>query len=361
MSDIQDWIDNINQHRTSARSAPIVGRVSQCVLAWQQVLAAIAAAGTVTSVGLALPSNEFTVTGSPVTTAGTLAGAWKSQLANLVLASPNAAPGTPAFRALVAGDIPSLAATYLPLAGGTMSGAIALPNGSAAAPELAFNTNYGIFYDATNNAVAIGNAGNQIGYFMPTGYLQSIAGGGVSNTQIMGEGGVSSTILRASTDTVEASFNTRKARGTIAAPAVPVLGDNLGSYNSAGYNGTTGYVTSGRVRTQLTETGAVSATAMGSQILFSTCPIGSGTLVEIGRMNNESGLSMFGANPVIDQNRLHRLRSFTVATLPTFIAGALAYITDATLTAITGLGLAPIGGGANQVPVYADNVGWKIL
>jgi hypothetical protein len=62
--------------------------------------------GTVTSVALAAPS-EFTVTGSPVVTAGTLTLAWASELANLVLASPNGAPGTPTFRALVAADLPA--------------------------------------------------------------------------------------------------------------------------------------------------------------------------------------------------------------------------------------------------------------
>lgn len=63
--------------------------------------------GTVTSVGLGLPG-EFTVTGSPVTIAGTLAATWASQLQNLVFASPNGGPGTPSFRALVAADIPAL-------------------------------------------------------------------------------------------------------------------------------------------------------------------------------------------------------------------------------------------------------------
>lgn len=69
--------------------------------------AALPGAGTVTSVGLALPS-EFTVTGSPVTSSGTLTGAWASQAANYFLASPDGAPGTPAFRAIVPADIPTL-------------------------------------------------------------------------------------------------------------------------------------------------------------------------------------------------------------------------------------------------------------
>lgn len=63
-------------------------------------------AGTVTSVGLSLPA-IFTVTGTPVTGAGTLTATYASQSANLFLASPNGASGAPAMRALVAADLPS--------------------------------------------------------------------------------------------------------------------------------------------------------------------------------------------------------------------------------------------------------------
>lgn len=55
------------------------------------------------------------------------------------------------------------------------------------------------------------------------------------------------------------------------------------------------------------------------------------------------------------------LPKYTVATLPAGSEGMLAMVTDATLTAITGLGVAPTGGGVNHVPVYRDNVGWKII
>jgi hypothetical protein len=47
-----------------------------------------------------------------------------SVLQNRVYASPDGSAGSPTFRALVAADIPSLSGTYLPLAGGTMSGSI---------------------------------------------------------------------------------------------------------------------------------------------------------------------------------------------------------------------------------------------
>jgi uncharacterized protein (TIGR02145 family) len=63
--------------------------------------------GTVTSVGLTMP-NIFNVTGGPVTGSGTITANLISQNENLVLASPNGTSGTPAFRALLAADIPNL-------------------------------------------------------------------------------------------------------------------------------------------------------------------------------------------------------------------------------------------------------------
>ena len=86
-----------------------------------------AAATGVTSVALALPVSVFTVSGSPVTSAGTLTGSLNTQSANAVWAGPTSgSAATPTFRGLVSTDIPSLSAIYLPLAGGTMSGSIAM-------------------------------------------------------------------------------------------------------------------------------------------------------------------------------------------------------------------------------------------
>lgn len=67
-------------------------------------------AGTVNSVGLSMPS-IFNVSGSPVTTSGTLTTTLANQLSNLVLASPNGSSGTPAFRMLTNSDLPISGAT----------------------------------------------------------------------------------------------------------------------------------------------------------------------------------------------------------------------------------------------------------
>ena len=62
--------------------------------------------GTVKSVALSLPS-FFTVSGSPVTSSGTLAATLNSQSANTVLAAPISG-GVPTFRKLAESDIPIL-------------------------------------------------------------------------------------------------------------------------------------------------------------------------------------------------------------------------------------------------------------
>ena len=68
--------------------------------------------GTVTSVGLTMPTG-FSVTGSPITTSGTLTVSFAQQNANLVLASPNGSAGTPSWRSLVSADIPNLPASKI--------------------------------------------------------------------------------------------------------------------------------------------------------------------------------------------------------------------------------------------------------
>ena len=65
--------------------------------------------GTVTSVGLSVPG-EYTVSGSPVTSAGTLTVAKANQSANQVYAGPaSGGAGAPVFRSLVGADIPAIA------------------------------------------------------------------------------------------------------------------------------------------------------------------------------------------------------------------------------------------------------------
>lgn len=71
-------------------------------------IASTGSGGTVTSVALTTPGVLYSVSGSPITTAGTLALSLISQTQNTVLAGPSGGSGNPSFRLLTAGDIPSL-------------------------------------------------------------------------------------------------------------------------------------------------------------------------------------------------------------------------------------------------------------
>lgn len=74
-----------------------------------------AGTGTVTSIAVsAAPSGIFDISGSPVTTAGTIALSMDTQTANTVLAGPSSGgAATPSFRALAAADIPTIAASQV--------------------------------------------------------------------------------------------------------------------------------------------------------------------------------------------------------------------------------------------------------
>jgi len=79
-------------------------------------------AGTVTSVGLSVPS-IFSIFGSPITSSGTLGFTLASQSANRFLASPNGSAGLPTFRAISLDDISfSVPGTLSFVAGTTVTG-----------------------------------------------------------------------------------------------------------------------------------------------------------------------------------------------------------------------------------------------
>lgn len=254
--------------------------------------------GTVTSVAMTVPTH-LSVSGSPITSSGTLGVTW--------------------------------------------DGVWNFGNGSAGTPSSQWNTNYGFFYDTTNTGIGLSIAGTQLGWFAAGGPVYQRAGGSAVAMTAQGEAGTTLSLTRYSSDNGSANTIQQKARGTIASPAVPVTSDILGSSNFLAYTGA-GFTISAQLRCTLTETSTVDATHIGSRFTYFLCPVGTAALTEVSRFENETGLSMFGANPVIDQNRVFRPRAYTVATVPTVTATGLIQLTDE-------------GGGKSLS--YADNVNWR--
>jgi hypothetical protein len=87
--------------------------------------------GTVTSVGISAPAALFSVSGSPITSSGTISLSLNTVSQNYVFAGPTSGSATPTFRQLVAADIPTLSSVYLPLTGGSLSGSLTLPAASS--------------------------------------------------------------------------------------------------------------------------------------------------------------------------------------------------------------------------------------
>lgn len=113
----------------------------------------LAGTGTVTSVALTAPS-IFSVTGSPVTSTGTIAVALTTQTANLVFSGPSSGSAAiPTFRSLVSSDIPAglvlgTAGSIrgsLTLSGLTSGTPIIVPQSVALTPTLTLPTASGTF------------------------------------------------------------------------------------------------------------------------------------------------------------------------------------------------------------------------
>ena len=114
--------------------------------------------GTVTSVGLSLPA-IFSVSGSPVTTSGTLTGSLATQTANTIFAGPTSGgSAAPTFRALVAADLPTTGTGGAFVQGGNSFGTTATL-GTNDAQSLEFETNGTTFLSASSSGnVGIGTS-----------------------------------------------------------------------------------------------------------------------------------------------------------------------------------------------------------
>ena len=121
--------------------------------------------GTVTSVALTAPT-WLTVTGSPVTTSGTLAITGTSETANYIVASPNGSTGAVSPRAMVLADMPAIGSNTVI---GNVTGSSAVPT------AVSMSALQAALVSANANIVSDSPATGPINDYSPTGYGISTA------------------------------------------------------------------------------------------------------------------------------------------------------------------------------------------
>lgn len=321
--------------------------------------------GTVTSVALALPASVFTVSGSPVTSTGTLTGALATQTANTVWAGPTTgASAAPTFRALVAADVPSLGATYLQVAN----------NLSDVVSATTSRTNLGLGTMATQNASAVAITGG-VAYLT----TQSFVDPGLSAGALPATTGV---IIVANGNGLAAKFeayaftnspvqtsnlNYFRSRGVRATPLALNSGDAIGTASYIGYN-STGFAVGAKIDCLTTEVWTTSAN--GCKYLFSASKPLTASVVAVMGVDPSTGVvpgsnnsfscgistlkwkDVWSAGPVV-------IGEYTVATLPSAATykGGHANISDGAAVPVPYAVVA--GGGTVYLPVYSDGTNWR--
>lgn len=174
--------------------------------------------GTVTSVGLSMPTDVFDVTNSPVTSSGTLTVAFDDQTNNTVFAGPATAPAdTPAFRALVAADIP----TNIPLTIGVT--------------PIVSGTTTRVLYEGADNLLA------EDADFTFDGTTLTVGGLNVTGNTILGDASGDALTINAGTWTYGANWTATRAAGALGAGTTAIqnwdttfTGDASGNTTSIG-------------------------------------------------------------------------------------------------------------------------------
>ncbi len=265
-----------------------------------------AGTGSVTSVGLSAPI-EFTVSGSPVTTSGTLTFVKANQSANLLYAGPSTgAAAAPTFRSLVAADV---ASNLLPAAKLSATAASVLfgrgaGSGAGDGQEITLGTNLSMSGttlnatgsggvtgpgSSTDRAISTwnGTGGNTLRDNSTTVIDSSgrLIQGGTTNVAISGinaafqvQGTTDDTsgfsVTRWSNNVSASNWTIGKSRGTVIGTNTIVQnGDAIGSLSFSGANGTT-FDSAASIGAEIDGTPGAS-NDMPGRLLFKTTPDGS--------------------------------------------------------------------------------------
>lgn len=198
--------------------------------------------GTVSSVGLALPASVFSVSGTPVTSSGTLDGSFVTQIANTVFAGPTSGgDATPAFRSIVNGDIAAAGAALTK----TDDTNVTLALGGAPATAL---VNAASLTFGWTGQLAVARGGTASASFTPyavlcggttsTGALQSVANVGTSGQILTSNGaGALPTFQTAATALGQALTRTDDTNVTLTLGGAPTTALLSATSITAGWTG----------------------------------------------------------------------------------------------------------------------------
>lgn len=254
----------------------------------------------VTSVGISAPGSVFSISGSPVTTTGTLTLNFVTQTEKTFFAGPTSgSPATPVFRTILATDLPYVSASNEGIVSTNTASTQVLGDGdkefpdlafftigSESAPSLAFTSNHGSGFSYLNSSLTAYLSINGTyrfqflnGQFDMTNGADFIGGAEHLNINIAHlsylndqDGGVSvSTYTDGNGHTC--TFAGRTANGTESIPAASVQYNRLAEFSGKGHYGTN-WDASNRGVYGVYASETHTSTAQGAYCAISTTAIG---------------------------------------------------------------------------------------
>jgi hypothetical protein len=215
--------------------------------------------GSVTSVDLSMPSAEFGISGTPITTSGTIAVTWDTQTANYVFAGPSSgSAAVPTFRQLVAADL-------------TPAGA-ALTGGDNTWTGNNFFTGTWTRVGTTSTTAIYGNVRFDVQYSGGSTYVGAVSYGGVP------------------------AFAGFASGGTSGSPSGVTSGSTIGWYVGWGRH-STGWPSYSSGAFGVVASEDFTATARGTRLGFHVTAIGSTSREEKMRLDDQGRLGINTTSP----------------------------------------------------------------